>query len=116
MRTCLSIGCDRETARRSDAPGYKARCGSCTQFMSRYNMTRPEVISMIDSQDFKCKICETEVTEPAIGISNSAAVDHCHTTGDVRGILCISCNTGLGKMKDDPDVLERAAKYLRGGL
>ena len=39
-------------------------------------------------------------------------VDHCHTTGQVRGILCINCNTGLGKFKDDPMLLEFARMYL----
>jgi Recombination endonuclease VII len=39
-------------------------------------------------------------------------VDHCHKTGTVRGILCINCNTGLGKFKDDPMLLEFARIYL----
>ena len=41
-------------------------------------------------------------------------LDHNHGTGQFRGFLCDSCNTGLGKFKDDPDLLERAISYLRG--
>lgn len=39
-------------------------------------------------------------------------VDHCHSSGEVRGLLCINCNTGLGKFKDDPMLLEFARMYL----
>ena len=43
---------------------------------------------------------------------NGDQIDHCHTTEKVRGLLCINCNTGLGKFKDDPMLLEFARMYL----
>ncbi len=39
-------------------------------------------------------------------------IDHDHSTGKVRGLLCSCCNTGIGMFKDNPDVLDRAAFYL----
>jgi hypothetical protein len=39
-------------------------------------------------------------------------IDHCHTTGVVRGLICFSCNTALGHFKDDIDVLKSAIRYL----
>ena len=46
----------------------------------------------------------------------SLHLDHCHDTGRVRGILCPSCNHGLGKVHDDPALLGAAARYLREGV
>lgn len=39
-------------------------------------------------------------------------VDHCHETGVVRGLLCYNCNTGIGRLKDNVIVLQRAIEYL----
>ena len=40
------------------------------------------------------------------------AVDHCHKSGQIRGLLCNACNKGLGLFKDSPIILEKAIKYL----
>jgi hypothetical protein len=45
--------------------------------------------------------------------ARSLAVDHDHTTGQVRGLLCIRCNRAIGNLRDDPDLAIRAAAYLK---
>jgi uncharacterized protein YlaI len=62
--------------------------------------------------DFKCPICE-KTTIP--GLTSKVVLDHDHRTGKITGYICDSCNTGLGRFKDDTVVLERAIKYLKSG-
>tara|TARA_B100001559_G_C16471518_1_gene609238 strand:+ start:54 stop:626 length:573 start_codon:yes stop_codon:yes gene_type:complete len=57
---------------------------------------------------FECKICK----KSSIAGLTKIVLDHNHTTGEVRGWLCESCNTGLGRFKDDPDILDNAKKWL----
>lgn len=56
---------------------------------------------------FRCAIC---FEAPRLG--ERLAVDHCHETGVVRGLLCRRCNTGIGLLRDDPMVLNAAVAYL----
>ncbi len=66
--------------------------------------------SLLESQDGRCAICgRTE----ADSRGHRLHVDHCHATGRVRGLLCGDCNLGLGKFGDSPDLLAKAAVYLR---
>jgi hypothetical protein len=74
-----------------------------------YNITIEQFEEMKSSQNGKCAICKT--TEPK-GRHNVFAVDHCHKTGKVRGLLCNKCNVGLGSFRDDIESLNCAVEYL----
>ena len=69
-----------------------------------YDIGIEKVQELIDKQEGRCAICGD--------VLSHIHVDHNHSTGEVRGILCPSCNTGLGKMKDSIDVLTSAISYL----
>ncbi len=71
--------------------------------MRRYGITIEQKQQMIETQKGLCLICQKRPAKH---------VDHCHTTGRVRGILCFTCNRGLGKFDDDPELLEMAIAYL----
>lgn len=70
----------------------------------RYGITLIDYNEMLVEQDSRCKICNVETT--------GLVVDHCHNSGEVRGLLCGNCNKGLGLFKDSPERMERAAKYI----
>lgn len=69
----------------------------------RYGLTEQEVAGHEGRQLGRCLICQGEAT---------LHVDHDHTNGNFRGLLCFNCNNGLGQFKDDPVLLRRAADYL----
>lgn len=75
--------------------------------MKRYGMTVEQYGQMSIEQDHRCAICRS----PETG-NRRLAVDHCHRTGKVRALLCQACNTALGKLKDDPLLIRRAAEYV----
>ena len=70
----------------------------------RYGITAHEADAMLEKQCGVCAICKTA---PAVH------VDHDHSTGAVRALLCFNCNGGLGQFRDDPNVLRAAADYVR---
>ena len=75
--------------------------------LRKYGMTLAEKKKMQDEQGNKCKICLQEFNDKV-----ASCVDHCHTTGNIRGLLCRQCNVGLGNFQDNPLALIKAAEYL----
>lgn len=70
----------------------------------KYRIEPEDYEQMLSSQGGLCAICRTEPPKPV--------VDHCHSSGDVRGVLCSNCNTGIGLLKHSPDRLWAAIEYL----
>lgn len=77
---------------------------------NRYNLTFEEVENLYTIQNKKCKICKTE--HSSIYSHGGLYIDHCHTTGKVRGLLCSKCNMLLGNCNDDVSILTSAIDYL----
>lgn len=76
----------------------------------KYSLSAKDYEALLHSQNGRCAICGTD--SPSRGRDIKFHVDHCHSTGVVRGLLCNECNTGLGKFKDNIDILLEAAGYL----
>lgn len=77
---------------------------------ANFNITPEIYMAMFDSQNAQCKICKKELKV----MHSKTHVDHCHTTGKVRGLLCDNCNLGLGQFKDSITFLSAAINYLGG--
>ena len=71
---------------------------------TKYGVTDQQFQEMLDRQGGKCYSC------PA---TSGLCVDHCHTTGKFRGLLCGPCNRALGLLKDDPVRIARLVEYLK---
>ena len=83
---------------------YRKKC------LSRYGMTPEDYDTLFKNQEGKCKICSS--ASPG-GKYKFFHVDHCHTTGKVRGLLCSRCNLAIGNFKDDVKLLESSITYLQ---
>lgn len=78
-------------------------------------ITLEEYAELLDKQDNKCAICNQCETckDPRHDRVRRLSIDHCHVTNKVRGLLCHSCNTAIGKLKDDTVLLEKAIAYIK---
>lgn len=76
----------------------------------RYNISPEMQEEMLRAQGFACAICITRFGEAPI---ERPRVDHDHSTGQVRGLLCNKCNIAIGLMDDQPRFFDLAAQYLR---
>ena len=74
-----------------------------------YGITIEQYDQMFNVQEGKCKVCGKDQSE----LKQPLSVDHNHTTGKVRGLLCPNCNTILGHAKDDTDILQKVINYLK---
>lgn len=77
-----------------------------------FGISLEEYQRMHDEQDGKCAICGEPEAILRMGKVKALSVDHCHTSGKIRGLLCAECNTGIGKLKEDRRIFLSAVAYL----
>ena len=97
--------------RRAEAPEVVKDIERRSKFKTQYGITLDDYHSMLERQDNGCGICKEKTPG---GRTQFFAVDHCHTTGKVRGLLCTKCNRGLGLFNDNTGKLLSAINYLKG--
>ena len=129
-RTCKKCNETKDLedfVKKNDRPlGRSYECASCNSLRRRgdksaqtdsarnsrykwaFGITLDDYEAMFKEQDGCCLGCGNHQST----FSKRLAVDHCHTTGAIRGLLCMSCNIGLGNLKDNIDTLKNLIKYL----
>jgi len=135
MKKCIKCGVEKpltEFNKRTDTGRYRNDCKQCRgkenlkryhtkkttkeahsraslkhYLKKRYDLTVEQYEQMLEDQNHRCAICREPETQ-----GRRLAVDHDHSTGKVRSLLCQSCNTAIGKLKDDPELIRRAAEYV----
>ncbi len=85
------------------------RAGLSSRYKAKYGITLEGYEEMLDKQDKKCYICGNET----YANGKPLYVDHCHSSGKVRKLLCQPCNSGLGMFRDNPELLIKAADYVK---
>lgn len=78
----------------------------------RFGITPERYSELSESQNGACAICKQPETATRLGKVKALAVDHCHQSGAIRGLLCADCNTGIGKLKENIDIFQSAIQYL----
>lgn len=96
---------------RAQPTGYSNWCKECRnarqrhyKYTIKYGVSEEFIDALIEAQGGRCAVCHDR---------KAVQVDHDHTTGRVRGVLCLRCNTMLGKFRDDPAIIRRAIDYLK---
>lgn len=109
-QTCFS----RDKSRKD---GLGNVCKGCSRSRLRaHNLKRKFGISiseyeiMLGRQDSRCAICGSYQND---NLKRRFAVDHNHTTGGLRGLLCVKCNLGIGAFMDSEVILQNAISYLK---
>lgn len=106
-KPCARCGKDRSVTR----DNLHAWCPTCTadaRLEREYGMTRADFDELLARQSGQCAICYGQPDK------RGWHVDHDHSTGEVRGILCGPCNNGLGHFRDSPYLMRNAIDYLEG--
>ena len=115
----FSIRNDKEQFDIDHPSRYRSACMSCVSFKSKlkyYKISKETYLELLKDCNNSCSICG--IPEEEARLLNSRCkhlglyIDHCHSTGKVRGFLCHNCNLIIGHAKDDIKILLKAIEYL----
>ena len=107
-KLCWQEGCGSIV----EKPERNNQCYACMNLLKVFKINRPARDNLLKAQGGVCSICKYEIQFKGAGGKGHAVIDHCHTSGKIRSILCSRCNIGLGHFEDNTERLNKAIKYL----
>jgi hypothetical protein len=133
MKKCSICEIEKEinsfVKRKNRKSGYQPYCKDCHNKKARknysstrmreydlnknYNITISDYDKLLKEQNSCCAICFIHIDSVNKKHKKNFCVDHCHDTGKIRGLLCDSCNRGIGLLKDNPIIINNAYNYLK---
>lgn len=111
-KKCLLAYARARTVRYREANKKDLRWRKSAWKQQGINITTEKYLEMHKEQQASCAICGVKEDT----LSKSLFVDHCHETGEIRGLLCYKCNTGIGNLDDNIEILEKAIIYLKNRI
>lgn len=113
-RTCRACHIKDSAGRRAKARERYRLYETAKRLKRDFGITLADYNALYTKQRGLCGICgEPERGVSKYGVAIQLAVDHCHVSGNIRKLLCRSCNVGLGNFKDDVKLMRKAIKYLK---
>ena len=113
---CIECGENKDLSERSKEFNICLPCKRKRTMISImknvYGISEAEYENQLAKQEGKCAICRKEF-KFSNKDKNTIHIDHCHKTGQTRGLLCGECNKGLGFFHDSPELLLAAINYLK---
>ena len=97
--------CALASRKKYATPSYRKKA----YLKNTYGISKEEYEMMFARQDSRCALCHIDASDTPRGLF----VDHCHESGQVRDLLCLNCNTALGHFKDNPQLMEKGAQYVK---
>lgn len=112
-KECAKHYTQRATADwRKNNPSSVKESTQRTKIRQAYGLELEDVYELLNQQNSQCKICKVQLSFDSTEKHVTPHIDHDHQTGQIRGLLCSTCNTGLGMFGDSPELLIEASAYL----
>ena len=107
VRVCEDCGRPLRISSFGLTKGYRRKsCIKCVNIKSRYGISGADFFRMLEDQMHRCLICEEPINDL------TARIDHDHSDGQVRSLLCNGCNSGIAHLKHNKEITARAVEYL----